>query len=252
MSYNSDSTANNNNDEITFSFEGKSELTKDDKDLVVVEYRNKARKLAKSILRKWHSRLDLEEINSVVDLSLCEAVKRYDPTRGASFITFLFYHLRGNLIRTISAAANRNGVPKAEDAENSKAGLSALDIAEALNSTEGVLPDEVLFQKELVRLTFEACDNLDSLEREVIQRIYLGEEQLNKVAASLGYSRCHISRVKKRALDVLNREMEHILRTSLGISKDSAMKMIGSKKIQRRKSRSKVNEDIKNRFKLAV
>src|SRR5690348_15064745 len=71
------------------------------KEELVLRYRMKARKLARSILRKWHSRLDLQEVDSIVDLSLCEAVARYNPAKGASFMTFLFYHLRGNLIRAV-------------------------------------------------------------------------------------------------------------------------------------------------------
>lgn len=57
---------------------------------LVVGYRLKARKLARSILRRWHARLDVGEVDSIVDLSLCEAVQRFSPEKGASFMTFMF------------------------------------------------------------------------------------------------------------------------------------------------------------------
>ena len=53
----------------------------------------------------------------------------------------------------------------------------------------------------------KACDKLDSLEKEVINRVYLEEQQLMDIAHTLGYSRCHISRVKKKALETLFSEL---------------------------------------------
>ena len=192
-------------------------------DNIVLKYREKARKLARSILRKWRSRLDLEEVDSVVDLSLCEAVKRYDASKGASFMTFMFYHLRGNLIRTVSTAANSNILPILDqestsgDGEGSHSswmnrgivrGVSATEIAEALTGGEREQPDNHLLRKELAELSRKACGKLDELEREVVRRIYEQEEQLLDIAHTLGYSRCHISRVKRRALECLFDELK--------------------------------------------
>ncbi|MBX7145132.1 MAG: sigma-70 family RNA polymerase sigma factor [Oligoflexia bacterium] len=179
---------------------------------LVLEYRLKARKLARSILRKWHSRLDLQEVDSIVDLSLCEAVRRYNPDKGASFMTFLFYHMRGNLIRAVSQAANSNLLPVGDgEAGESRLetikGVNAMEVAEALNSNEQALPDDSLLRKEMAGLSQEACAKLDNLEREVIYRIYIQEQQLMDIASSLGYSRCHISRVKKKALETLFTEL---------------------------------------------
>lgn len=183
---------------------------------LVLTYRLKARKLGRSILRKWHARLDLQEVDSVVDLSLCEAVRRYNPNKGASFMTFLFYHMRGNLIRAVAAAATANAVPLPEvDSEGAASksdstsyrGVNAIEIAEALCSHDYVMPDELLLKKEMVSISHDACSKLDSLEKEVIYRIYIQEQQLMDIASSLGYSRCHISRVKKKALETLYGDM---------------------------------------------
>ena len=194
------------------------ELTDADREALVIEFRLKARKLARSILRKWHARLDLQEVDSIVDLSLCEAVKRFDPTKGASFMTFLYYHLRGNLIRTVSSAATASGYTGAEENEEGESemkyaarAVNAVEVAEALSGSEVSTPDEVLFKKELIELSKEACKKLDSLERQVIERLFLGEEQLMDIAHSLGYSRCHISRVKKKALEELQSQMQQSL-----------------------------------------
>lgn len=193
-------------------FKGLSEAKQQE---LVINYRIKARKLARSILRKWHSRLDLQEVDSVVDLSLCEAVRRYNPRKGASFMTFLFYHMRGNLIRAVSLAANANVIPHTDEPFEAKGdvpvSLNAIEIAEALCSRDYLSPDESLLKSEIASLSQEACAKLDDLEREVVERIYVHEQQLMDIAISLGYSRCHISRVKKKALETLFQELSTTL-----------------------------------------
>jgi RNA polymerase sigma factor for flagellar operon FliA len=189
-------------------------LSAQDREELVLTYRMKARKLARSILRKWHARLDLQEVDSVVDLSLCEAVKNYNPSKGASFMTFLFYHLRGNLIRTVSTAATQNLVPCSEfEAQNGMTedgdrGLAnAMEVADALSNRENVLPDEALYRKEMIKLSKQACSSLAEIEKFIIEKIYIQEAQLRDIAVSLGYSRCHVSRLRKKALESLHKDM---------------------------------------------
>jgi RNA polymerase sigma factor (sigma-70 family) len=209
-------------------------------DEMILEYRIKARKLGRSILRRWQARLDLEEVDSVVDLSLCEAVQRFDPEKGASFMTFLYYHLKGNLIRTVTAAAQANFIPGQEiegkKGEEPKT-ITALDVVEAISGTDQRNPDDLLLQKELIELSKSACTRLDPLEREVIERLFLQGEQLMKIASSLGYSRCHISRVKKKALENLQIELEQSLEHDDRPSAGASLQEM--RKIQRRKKRSR-------------
>ncbi len=213
-------------------------LTELEQEEMVLEFRIKARKLARSILRKWRSRLDLEEVDSVVDLSLCEAVKRFDPDKGASFLTFLYYHLKGNLVRTVSAAANANLIPGANSDSDEEQQVHAYDVAEALTSVELEKPDEMLLKKELINLSQNARDRLDPLEQEVIHRIYLEGQNLIDIASSLGYSRCHISRVKKKALETLNVEI------SASMSLEQEDRDVPERKVvHRRKPRSKKSRE---------
>lgn len=190
---------------------------------LIIKYRTKARKLGRSILRRWHSRMDIEEVDSIVDLSLCEAVKRFNPQRGASFMTFLFYHLKGNLVRAVASAAASTAIPNAI-AELSESGflegeprhyssgvLNAIELAEAVSSQGIPQPDEALWRKELTSKSSTACEKLDDLEREIVKRIFVHEQQIIDIAAALGYSRCHISRVKKKALSTLQDELRLVM-----------------------------------------
>ncbi len=190
------------------------------KEEMILEYRANARKLSRSILRRWRSRIDLEELDSLVDLALCEAAERYDASKGASFMTFLFYHLRGCLVRAVDTAANANTISAADyeieglmsgmiaPVDSQESGLVAgADMFHELTNEEYLSPDELLYKREVAEISNQACAKLDELEQEVIYRLFVQEEQLVDIARSLGYSRCHISRVKKRALDVLHAQL---------------------------------------------
>jgi RNA polymerase sigma factor (sigma-70 family) len=203
----------------------KTPLTEQEIAELILKYRVKARKLARCILRQWHSRLDLEDVDSVVDLSLVESARRFDPSYGASFMTFLYFHLRGNLIRAVSEAVTGNGVIETEEEDSHRtvgtqgnpSPRTKVKVARAsdvndvyYNNGENTTPDDLLQQSEIARITREACEKLDPLEREIIVRIFLDEQQLVNVADSLGFSRCHISRLKKRALEALSRHLASV------------------------------------------
>ena len=228
---------------------------------LIIKYRLKARKLGRSILRRWHSRMDLDEVDSIVDLSLCEAVKRFDASKGASFMTFLFYHLKGNLVRAVTTAATSMAIPIFNQDETTKPAaepehmfghqfraLNSAEVAEAVTSQDVPLPDEMLWKKELNSASTAACDKLDPLEREIIKRIFLQEQQIMDIAAALGYSRCHISRVKKKALETLHTElsgsMSHVDLGKKPNFDDGAefapLRSLGRRPIHRRRPRSKV------------
>ena len=224
-------------------------LSRNEREQFIIEYRQKARKLGRSILRKWHSRLDLNEVDSIVDLSLCEAVRRFNPYVGATFMTFLYYHLKGNLVRAVSSAASANLVPFNEfEIESMRGGAqyqpNAVEVAEALSSDDTLLPDEAIFRREVAQVREQACAKLDKLEREVIERIYLQGQQLMDIAQSLGYSRCHISRVKKKALQTLCREMAGVLDkdlSTLALNDESEeAKKSARRVVHRRRPRSRI------------
>ncbi len=185
-----------------------------DTNRLILEHRENGRKLARSLLRRWRARLNAEEIDSLVDLTLCEAAKRFSPIHGASFMTFMFYHLRGYLVRAVASAMNANNVLLAF---NPGPGTDIIDAANlegdayksflpecasfGLHEIEG--PENILLRKEKIDSCRSACSKLDELEQEVLIRSYEREESLVDIARELGYSRCHISRVKKRALERL-------------------------------------------------
>lgn len=181
---------------------------------LVLGHRENGRKLARSILRRWRVRMPADEIDSIVDLALCEAARRYTTGRGATFMTFFFYHLRGHLVRSVTRAAQASNLFMAYS-QNS--GIDATEWRRiGSDSAWSYVPDHFLFgqrdimtpeneilRKEKIMHCRDAVAQLDDLEREIIERSFAGEQALVDIARSLGYSRCHISRVKKSALSRL-------------------------------------------------
>ena len=186
---------------------------------LILDHRENGRKLARSILRRWRVRMPSDEIDSVVDLALCEAARRFSEEHGASFMTFYFYHLRGHLVRTVARAAQSNNIFMAF------AKTIGIDPGDWQHVNNEVIwtyaPDNMIFgqrdvdtpehnilRKEKIDQCSEAVTKLDPLEQEIIYRSYQGEQPLVNIARSLGYSRCHISRVKKAALGRLKAILE--------------------------------------------
>ena len=192
------------------------QLNEADIHALIIDHRENARKLARSFLRRWRVRMSAEEIDSIVDLTLCEAGKRFRPDKGASFMTFLYYHLRGQFVRAVeSAASNQSMMVNFSQ-------ISGMDVGDWMPSPDALVsadvslfrhqevdsPEQLLLRKENVEVCRKAYTVLDDLEKEIINRSFDDEEALVAIARSLGYSRCHISRVKKRALERMKGALE--------------------------------------------
>lgn len=188
---------------------------------IILDHRENGRKLARSMLGKWRVRMPADEIDSVVDLTLCEAAIRFDETKGASFMTFFFYHLRGHLVRTVTEAAQstniflafaeKSGIDAREwNAESEQALLAYMPDHLNYHGIDSENPESLYLRKEKMKVTRDSCASLDALELEVLERSYAKEESLVSVAKTLGYSRCHISRVKKRALEKVKDALQKI------------------------------------------
>lgn len=181
---------------------------------LILEHRENGRKLSRSILRRWRVRMPAEEIDSIVDLALCEAARRYSPDKGAAFMTFLFYHLRGHLVRSVARAAQATNVFLAYGQQGEVESTEWQHVSSEplwsfapdhllFGQRDAETPENVVLRQEKIDQCRDAVARLDELEKEVITRSYASEQPLVDIARSLGYSRCHISRVKKSALDRL-------------------------------------------------
>ena len=181
---------------------------------IVLEHREHGRRLAWSFLSSWRVRLHHDEVTSIVGAALCEAAHRFDESRGVAFKTFLFYHLRGMLLKEIARAVSEQRVlqyvPGSSLSETAPGESMGQSMAES-HSVEQDDPEKIVERQELANICLEACKELDELEREIVLRHYVYDEPLIEIAEDLKYCRCHISRVKSRGLS----KLEHHLKAKL-------------------------------------
>jgi len=183
---------------------------------LALKHREAARKLALSMIGKWKCRIEPQELQSVIDLALCEAASRYNRAHGAAFMTFLYYHLKGKLIKTIAARADQS-LLFIDDYEKARLEVYGDDETSEVRSSEWlnyssavatyVEPEDAYYRQQLIDICHKACLRLKGIERDVIWQVYFENKDLSDVTRTLGYSRGHLFRVRTRALEKLRRSV---------------------------------------------
>jgi len=210
----------------------------------VLEHRENGRKLSRSILRRWRVHMPLDDVDSIVDLALCEAAQRFSPDKGASFMTFFFYHLRGHLVRAVARATQINNfqttlevdADSESDISNYSQYIHLVD-QELYSQKDQETPEEIVLRRETIGVCRDALDSLDNLEKVVLERSYSDDEALVAIASSLGYSRCHISRVKKSAMIKLKSNLlstAHYANASISLDEDEKENLRADRTVRRK------------------
>ncbi len=170
---------------------------------LVLLHQEDALKLALSMVRKWRIRIEREELQSLTSLALCEAAQAFDPARGTKFSTFLFYFVKGRLIRSISERVKDSRVlTSLEGPSNTAAGDMRRDCLNATSAHTSVDPvvEDTIYKQQL----FQACEryfqSLTPVKRTVMQQTFVEGRNLASVSDTLGYSRVHISRIRTQTI----------------------------------------------------
>jgi RNA polymerase sigma factor (sigma-70 family) len=192
---------------------------------LVIDHMDMGRRLAWKLLSSWNSRLADDEVVSIVGISLCEAAKNYDGREGTQFQTFLYYHLRGRLLKEISeivAVKKFQSDFVQKDNEYSFVEEKEHSIWNELHGDDTKNPEKIAVDKEEQENFEKAFLSLDSLEKEVITRHCFKGESLMNLSDELNYCRCHLSRVKKRAINKLKKEVKDTPEYSFSDKSNSA------------------------------
>jgi len=178
--------------------------TKKQRDNLILDTREEGLRLAWKMLKQWRVRLNYDEVVSIVGVALCEAASRFDYSYGTAFRTFFYYHLRGLLLKEISSRINSGKVmqlvPTISSGEDTHLFFSQDWPSQLVDKKT---PEKLVASQERYDLTKEAYESLDELEQVIIRRVFVDDESLTSIADDLGYCRCHLSRVKTKALKTL-------------------------------------------------
>ncbi|MBH24316.1 MAG: hypothetical protein CMH57_07690 [Myxococcales bacterium] len=210
-----------------------------DRETILELYEGLVVQIVHNLQRAWSvpwSHVDDMKANGY--LGLLEAYERFDPEQGSTFATFSYYRIKGSVVdglRDAGVIRRRKELRRrlsgacdllAEEARTvrpvgSELGTS-LERIDTMVRNMGTVwliiqdaqlradeasarhaPARRLLKAELRQQLHDAIDQLDEVERAVIQGHYLEERSLVDIASEHGYSRSWMSRVHTRALERL-------------------------------------------------
>jgi RNA polymerase sigma factor for flagellar operon FliA len=160
-----------------------------------------------------------EELNAAARLGLLEALRRYEPSRGAKFTTYAFNFVRSEMLKAIYSqsqrrdwAAGRPRIVVVPLQSTSLEGDEAEDVIEremanrddSFGLEEGYAAVERRPSEEAVRL-FVA--ELPENQREIVRDIFWGEMSHTEAAQSREISRPAVSRTLHRVFQRGRREL---------------------------------------------
>ncbi|HEV8102963.1 MAG TPA: sigma-70 family RNA polymerase sigma factor [Gaiellaceae bacterium] len=173
--------------------------------------------LARGVARRFASTAERQDdLLQVAALALVQAVDRRDPSRSAEFGTYVLRCVEGAVRRHLRDRSSPVRVPRSLQGESARAQLPAsvrlvADSARRpLELVDDVAPDRSAPVEEqcLDRvLVARAARALDARERRIVLERFFLERTQAEVAASLGLSQAHVSRLLAGALVKMRRRV---------------------------------------------
>jgi RNA polymerase sigma factor (sigma-70 family) len=171
---------------------------------LILENRDYGHRMARKILLSFGAHLHDDDLLSAADLALCEAASRYRPVPKASFTTYLYYFIKGEIIRSLKENSRITGrqavvIQHKSDMESEyledKASLE--DVQEMHNQND--CPEYATYQSQLRHICHAVLSKLSMTEKTVIIESHIKEENMDMLSKRMGYSRCHLFAIRKTA-----------------------------------------------------
>lgn len=168
-------------------------------------------RLVAHIVKKYYAAgVEQEELISIGTIGLIKAVSTFDPQKGNRFAAYGSRCIENEILmhfRAVKKTAGDIHLGEQIDVDKDGNALTLIDILPA----EGNLPEEVDLRINSEILRRKIDELLDDRERRIIALRYglTGSLPLTQreVADLLGISRSYVSRIEKRAIDKLAKEM---------------------------------------------
>lgn len=179
--------------------ESRSPITQKSQELVV-RHRESGRKIAYSVIRRWRVRISADELQSAVDMALCSAARRFDSTYEASFLTYAYYSIKGELSQLITDRVHSRN-------QRSIDGVSDISFSSSEMLSRDRTPEDRLLAKETSSSLYDAFEKLPDLEKRIIKEVYLEEQAMVDASSKVECSKRHMFRLRNRALERLRKRL---------------------------------------------
>ena len=168
-------------------------------------------RLVAHIMKKYYSQsADQEDLLSIGTIGLIKGIETFDTSKGARLATYAARCVENEILMYFRSQKKTAGdVSLSDTIETGKDGTS-LSVLDVVASDEDLFED--LSRKEEARKLRAAIDKcLTQREKAVIRLRYALDGgtpfRQQDVASKLGISRSYVSRIEKRALEKLRREL---------------------------------------------
>jgi RNA polymerase sigma-B factor len=159
------------------------------------------RGLAQRFVREGEQLEDLVQIGSV---GLIKAVDRYDPRRGSSLTAYAVPTIVGEIRRHLRDGTQPLRVPRAQRALGP---VRAVPLEHEADTARDTAAERRLELGEERVLLAGGLRTLARRERRIVQLRYFGGLSQRRIAAELGLSQVHVSRLLRQSLGKLRAEI---------------------------------------------
>ena len=169
-------------------------------------------RLVAHIMKKYYAQTsDQEDLISIGTIGLMKGISTFDPSKGARLATYAARCVENEILMHFRAQRKSAQDVSLSDYIETGTDGAPLQLMDVVSEDCDLL--EQVFAKEMVVSLRKAMDScLTEQERQVIQLRYglngQGAKRQREVAEITGISRSYISRIEKRALQKLRRELE--------------------------------------------
>ncbi len=153
---------------------------------------------------------DDEDLISIGTVGLIKAVDTFDLSRGIRLATYAARCIENEILMHLRAAKKNRGEVSLYDPIGVDREGNEITLLDVLGSDPDVVPDEVAVKFDVARLR-QKLGRLGPRERQVLELRFGIKNGLRRtqreIARSLGISRSYVSRIEKRAVQKLQREL---------------------------------------------
>lgn len=168
-------------------------------------------RLVAHIMKKYYSQsADQEDLLSIGTIGLIKGIETFDTSKGARLATYAARCVENEILMYFRSQKKTAGdVSLSDTIETGKDGTS-LSVLDVVASDEDLFED--ISRKEEARKLHAAIDKCLTQREKAVVRLRYGLDggapfRQQDVAARLGISRSYVSRIEKRALEKLRREL---------------------------------------------
>ena len=169
-------------------------------------------RLVAHIIKKYYTQnADQEDLVSIGTIGLIKGVSSFDPTKGARLATYAARCIENEILMYFRSQKKLQSEVSLSDSIDADAEGDALQLMDVVGVDDTMLED-LHDRDSALRLRTLVKTCLTARESEIIRLRYgLGGTlplTQREVASAFGISRSYVSRIEKRALEKLRRELE--------------------------------------------